>query len=329
MSYAIVGKYGGRLELTSKHYESDEEYTINVASKYFDFSNNNELFLGGTFSMSGTIGRDQGICNANGIINFAGKYQGKVVFDNLGFDIDGFSVTSGDLSFYVESKGAKIPLPDYLFLEILDYYNQEEEYEDSDDPITVTKPDIPTAPTGKLSNRDGANVIVDKSNIDEFFNVYLSESYSSAYRAARGEEETYKIEDLRHGGESGYRIWKMEGIEQEYKGGSFYSKTETVEFHDYSNIGVLYVGGGYGMAVFRHYDYSSDSYSSESREAVIHGTIRFNGEFSGTLGFDNFRYRENSERGESEYTYISGSVKIGELDVTDECLEYVIRMVDW
>ncbi|MCL1947911.1 MAG: hypothetical protein FWF51_12305 [Chitinivibrionia bacterium] len=340
----------GRVEMSGSEFwqvewnstmEDEEEIETEYDSftyKFFDFSNHDELFLGGSVGiLRKPYQNGRGYTTqANGTINFAGKYQGKVVFDNvtvtaihddnwngMNWDDDYTSdITKG--SFYVQSgNGTKFDLPASIVSDFS--LNGDDKY--PDDKITISMPAVPNVTGGNLQNRGGESV--NEENVNAFFSAFVQEfTYSYYYtRAAIEGKEIW--EQLEHGRASGYytekgdRTWQSDA-EGRY-GGS--ATTTKVEYHDYSNNGVLYFGGGFGSAEFGESKENSSGLL-ETGETIIKGTVKFNGQFEGELVFNNFKYKDEWGRVtdyQNVYTYISGSVKIGDLDVTQKYFEYVIK----
>ena len=358
-SYIKYGK-SGRVEITQE-WEYYEKWTKtgetetgyeSAAYKFFDFSNYDSLFLGGALGVLWTSdSKELNVCNYtmkyNGEIDFAGKYQGKVVFDNVTFvdkhkhyyydstyneqydywdyrestDTITYKITGG--SFYVQSVGGdSISLPARL---LDDIYPSSDSIVYPEGEITIKMPDVPSAPSGALSNHAGKNTAVTADNVKDFFMAYILEfdRYDYAPRAVNEEKETW--EWLQHGIASGYVKYKGEDTYQRNNSGGYSSQTSIAEYHNYSNTGSLYIGGGLGSALFRH-DKDDSSGWSETYETITNGKMKFNGEFKCELVFDKFMCKYEYGSGsnyESRYTYLSGSVKIGTIDVTQQYMEYV------
>ncbi|MCL1947576.1 MAG: hypothetical protein FWF51_10590 [Chitinivibrionia bacterium] len=178
----------------------------------------------------------------------------------------------------------------------------------------------PSIPKGDLSNHDGNNAPVTEENLDNFLAMFdeerqwLGGSGSSMTECGDGCRKYY--DDFG----SGYYIRKSvlpysekgEGTEQ-WK----VSFTDTYEYHNFSNKGGLYLGGGWKY---------SGEYEYSWREWTYSGTIRFNGTFEGTIEYQNFKYRREYSEG-SSYTqkHKSGTVKIGTFDITQKYFETVIN----
>jgi len=347
----ITKEDGGIGEWTSTS-ESGSEFE-NKTYKFFNFSNTNELFLGGAV---GTIWKEEwknDIFNltekCNGSINFKGAYDGKVVFDNLSHvaeyryvedhdhDEDGncmhdtIKTTKGGY-FYVESGGKKIDLPlssldDFLY----PYSHKDRDYGNGE--ITLVRPSaVPTAPSGKLTERSGTNAAVSADKVIAFFAAFMAElggnEYGDNNRTPRAvNEETENWEELEHGKFSGYILKKGDWKSQENNKGEYSAGTGTTAYNDYSNSGRLYFGGGYGKLEFGFYKYTDNPYSYVNKDTVtINGTVKFNGEFKGELSFQNFKFEYNSsDYSSDEYKLIGGSVKIGSINVTTEYVKYVLK----
>ena len=185
--------------------------------------------------------------------------------------------------------------------------------------ITINKmPSVPSAPSGSLTERRGSQV--NNDNVNSFFRAFNDEfgnRYENAPRAVNESKDTKEM--LEHGRASGYCSEKTEETWQENNVGRYGSQTMTTKYDDYSNKGILYFGGGCGSANFNRKEHSEKCgrYTSE-----ITGRMNFNGEFEGTLDFQNFRYEYTPESG---YKRVGGKVTIGSLDVTDKYLAYVIK----
>ncbi|MDR0303394.1 MAG: hypothetical protein LBH98_01305 [Chitinispirillales bacterium] len=317
--------------------------------KFFDFSNNNLLFLGGAVGFveiwNETYEKDYNIeiltVKINGKIDFQGEYKGKVVFDNVEFyskyryddnwdngeEFD-YGIKKG--SFRVESKDGKtkVNLPDYLLEDFYYPYSNKDNYY-GDGKISVKTPSVPAYPNGMLSVHSGNNAAVNAENMNMFFKAFIDEFYYGE-NAPRGYEYKENYEELNHGKESGYCSVKKNVIHQRNNSGGYTSITVIMEYNDYSNNGDLYFGGGYGKAKFEFYKYTNNPYSSiEKDTAIINGKVTFNGDFKGTLDFQNFKYvyEYNSDNYyyDQGYKHIGGSVKIGSLDVTQEYVKYVLK----
>ncbi|MCL1946192.1 MAG: hypothetical protein FWF51_03440 [Chitinivibrionia bacterium] len=305
------------------------------AYKFFDFSNHGELFLGGSVGiLEKVFQNDDGAIvatmQANGTLNFAGKYRGKVVFDKVTvtttYDDNRYNkqskITEG--SFYVQSdNGTPFNLP----AELLSNFNPRGNFEYPESKITISMPAVPNVTGGNLQDRDGESV--NEENVNSFFVAFMQE-FGNIYddKAPRDALEAKDFwETLEHGKTSGYYTGKADGTEQINNMAHYFSDTKKVEYHDYSDYGDLYFGGGWGSAAFGNYKEDSSEWS-RTVETIIKGTVKFNGQFRGELVFNNFRYK-NEEGSITDYndvyTHVSGSVNIGNLDVTQKYLEYVIK----
>ncbi|MCL1947017.1 MAG: hypothetical protein FWF51_07720 [Chitinivibrionia bacterium] len=347
-------KYGytfGHFLYTWK-YENLEENAVDYGYEIetynlFNFSNCGNLYSSGAFGYLWTYDEDEtgkissDTLKINGKINFAGKYKGKVVFDNVTFvdkhkryEYDGdygssrtdtiiYKIISGE--FYVQSEGKeKIKLSDTLLPEIIYlyyylYYDRRDNY--GDDPITIDKkmPTVPNAPKGSLSERVGASV--NSENVKDFFREYTEEF--GRYGGPRAANEIkFNGEELSHGRDNGYLVQKYVSNSQFNNSDGFRLQSGTEEYNDYSNKGVLYFGGGYGQAVFYRQvgNYSSEECGGE-QTVQITGKLNFNGKYKGTLDFQDFKYNYGFQK---NYTY-NGSVKIGDLDVSEKYLEYIVK----
>jgi len=354
-SYKEYGEFSGRVEVSSDY---DESYTWNINTetetenysssyKFFDYSNSGNLFLGGALGIVETENykNDTSFTTTkyNGTIEFAGVFKGKIVFKNVVLsqkykyhthDEDGncvgedeliqYEITSG--SFYVESYNDKVNLPDWL-LERL-YPNSYDSRDYGNDKITISMPSVPGAPNGKLTDRGG--VAVNANNITDFFRLFISDYNNDDGNSPniRGVNENGNYEALIHGKESGYSKVKGDYKYQRNNSGSYSSTAGTAEYFDYSNDGLLYLGGGVGGANYGFWKYTNDT-DNETNETKMNGKISFTGDFKGTLDFQNFyykyEYKYSSGSSTSKYTHISGKVMIGTLDVTDEFFRYVVK----
>jgi hypothetical protein len=307
-------------------------------------------------------GIEDNVIKINGTINFAGAFKGKVVFDNVDLlhqiqwtkdeDGEGWSRNSNDPiyftmksgKFYVESNGQKIPLPDSLINNneygngnrYSFYHPGSREYDYGDSKITVKMPAVPTAPNGALSDHTGDNATVSSVNVLMFLKAFKDELYERFGEGTipRAMESKNNYERRIHGKKSGYFLNKYNSEGQTNNSGNYGSITETVEYSDYSKYGVLYFGGGWAKAEIRFYKSTNyPTYSSTEKDTtIINGKVKFNGEFKGELNFDNFKYAyeytysdDNGSGSENGNKRISGSVKIGTFDVTEQYLKYVVN----
>jgi hypothetical protein len=58
---------------------------------------------------------------------------------------------------------------------------------------------------------------------------------------------------------------------------------------------------------------------------ILNGKLNFNGEFSGELVFNNFKYKCENDGSGDKYTLIDGNVRIGTLEVSQEYLEFLTK----
>ena len=306
-----------------------ESYTI----EFFDFSNTGALFLGGGV---GTLYIEEETESANseieyetekfnGSIRFRGNFEGRIVFDNVVFTYktrwtkDAFGdwkreVLQNDVSgnFYVESNGNRVSLDKDLLWYLLWPKSNNIDYGNA--PINLTMPAVLSAPNGSLGNRGGVNVT--ESNRDNFFAFLNTEMYAR-YRSARNSEWSGNFEFLEHGSESGYMRVKHNETGRGNNSGEISAGNGTVEYFDYSNTGRLYLGGGLGFATITRY--FNEGSLQETEESKQSGTIRFNGDFSGSLVFNNFHIK--LEYGQSTnyrdvYTHVGGTITLNGNDVT-------------
>ncbi|MCL1948032.1 MAG: InlB B-repeat-containing protein [Chitinivibrionia bacterium] len=345
-NYTIRDKFGGRVEFVTEYKTTLSQKTTNYyesgTTKYFDYSNSDELFFSGALghlTKFASVDEDYSI-KINGVINFAGKYNGKMVFDNLLFRQTAFWIeTTSSIEayidiingrFYVQSdeKDTIVLMPEALELFSSFYFSIPDagngNYDYGADNITIKMPDVPNATGGNLTERGGAQVNDD--NVAEFFSAFIQEiEYNYGFFRSENEEKTTK-EEVKHGVKSGYRKYNEEETRQINSNKEYLSKTEKVEYYDYSNVGVLYFGAGFGSAKFEYKNYNSYGYIRHTYETILNGKLKFNGDFKGELVFDNFKYkyvRENYE--DEEYLRVSGSVKIGNFDFTEQYIKHVVE----
>jgi len=358
-NYKVYGESSGYAEIAGEESEEWQETsasetgtgTSSATYKFFDFSNTNKLFLGGAVGYvekweykndTTTVTKKY-----NGSINFKGAFEGKVVFDNISnvlkyryiedhdHDEDGNCMhdtisTDRKGNFYVESNGKQIKLPiSSLWRFISPRSDKDEDF--GNDKITLARPAVPAAPNGTLNNHTGNNAAVSADKVSAFFEAFNAEFSAGKYwrnnspRAVN--EGTSNYEYLEHGEISGYVLKKEDYKGQENNSGTYSVGTETMSYNDYSNVGRLYFGGGFGKLSVEFYKYSNNTYSYTNKDTTtINGKVKFNGEFKGELDFQNFKYECKYESGNGyEYKLISGSVKIGSLDVTEKYLDFVIK----
>ena len=316
--------------------------------KFFDYSNNNELFFGGNLAVA-ELWIDEGNdiseieteeIQINGTIRFVGRYEGSIVFQNyshkfrgryLGWDsetyeniYDTISFTRSGNFYVADRNGNKItdlsPKDVRIFTNV---YSQNRDHGNTPT-LDRTMPAVPNAPAGRLTNRSGANATVSSTNVNDFFRTLVSEYNNNYSRSIRGAEETYNWEYLEHGRESGYVLEKGNGTYKRNNSGISETWRGTTEFFDFSNNGILYFGGGYGEAGISLRNIDQCCCDSQ-KEHQMNGRVNFNGDFSGTLSFNNFRYRIERDNWREIHTRISGSVTIGSLDVTDQYVRYVLN----
>jgi len=369
-SYIHIGDVSGRVEtveemdyIVSATGNSPEvwEGYMSETLKFFDYSNADSLFLGGSLGILETFGEGFSwdskrlINKYNGTIEFAGKFRGKIVFDNVVHllntencrdvqednswewrcDTTKNEVSSG--RFYIESNGAQINLSPSL-LRSFSRIESRERKSGNNNPIDTTMPAVPSAPTGMLNNRGGETVNVE--NIHDFFDAYISEmraryddDYSSssnngdrrAPRSGNDDGFTGGWEYLDHGADNGYLLEKGNDTWRRNVDMGVGTQTKTVEYFDYSNVGTLYLGGGFGRAIINVYQENNNNDREEYRK---NGRINFNGEFRGTLDIQNLHYtlgQIDSITWRLRYRVISGRVMIGSLDVTEQ---YVSRFLN-
>ncbi|MCL2844187.1 MAG: T9SS type A sorting domain-containing protein [Chitinivibrionia bacterium] len=260
--------------------------------KYFDFSNAESFFMGGAVGIFVSNAYEDGvehdIVKKNGTIDFRGKYEGQIVFENVAASRDSLEnkITSG--RFFVKSGNVEINLPIYLLFSYIQPSTQNRIYGD-DTPIDRTMPAVPTAPSGELTSRGGATITA--ANLEDFLEIYAQELEQRNSRAGRGFELFEDIERLRHGEENGYVSTKERRSEIANDYGCIRTTTTTREFFNFSNLGNLYLGGGYGRSAIHGWEDFCGWYSNESRdEFKYNGRINFNGELAGSLSFQNFHY---------------------------------------
>jgi hypothetical protein len=222
-------------------------------------------------------------------------------------------------------------------LETLDFdYPRGKKHDYGEQIITITMPNVPSAPNGTLNTRGGTTV--NEGNANMFFEAFVEELYyDSEYKYPRGAEGKGFGEELEYGKVSGYLKEKGESNVQgafESSIGGHYSGTETIEYVDYSNKGRLYFGGGWakaGKGVYKTTINPNPFTITNKDTIIINGKVKFNGEFKGELDFQNFKfalesyYDEIILNQEFKYNHMSGRIAIGSLDVTDLYIEEVLK----
>jgi len=211
------------------------------------------------------------------------------------------------------------------------YPHSDKDKDYGDDKITLnTNVAVPAAPSGTLSDQAGNNAAVSADNVSAFFEAFKTE-FEYGYNAPRAANEyTENYEYLEHGKVSGCLLRKEDCKSQENNSGEYSVETGTTEYNDYSNAGRLYFGGGFGKLEVGFRKWTNKPYFSTGKDTTtINGKVKFNGEFAGTLDFQNFKYERNYEKGSGnyvdEYNHIGGKITIGAFDVTEEYLGEVIR----
>ena len=96
---------GGNLDRDGYSYES-------ITNEFFDFSNTDSLFLGGSVGYLNTLTKTTKTEQANGIIRFTGKFRGSIHFENITYNVKTKNRTRGN--FYLLSGEARVNLPDSL-----------------------------------------------------------------------------------------------------------------------------------------------------------------------------------------------------------------------
>jgi uncharacterized protein YjdB len=131
-SSIFYGEYGAvRVKYEAGgNIETDRYSYVSFTNEFFDFSNVDNLFLGGSVGyFNSEVKNQSGGINtteqADGKIRFAGKFRGEIIFDNIvrsqGKKVSGkFQLKSGDVT---------IELPDSLMREFV-YYPKPEEIEE-------------------------------------------------------------------------------------------------------------------------------------------------------------------------------------------------------
>jgi hypothetical protein len=171
----------------------------------------------------------------------------------------------------------------------------------------------PSIPEGKLDNHAGNNTqITTQEALEAFFAAWDEEN-----KAGRDVDGTLccgdsgRIYDGKVG--NGYRTQKRLSYSQEGSGDDYkYSTVYTTEYNNYSNKGVLYLGGGTKMDIDG--GGNENSWSKETHN----GTIRFNGAFNGTIEFKDFKYSleyYSPSSSDRPYKYESGIIKIGSIEM--------------
>jgi hypothetical protein len=147
----VVHETGGDIETDKYAYES-------IANEFFDYSNRDSLYLGGSVSYFNTETRNQsgGINRTeqcDGTIRFNGKYKGEIIFDNVVCSRKIDNGVSGEPSktgkFQLKSGTTVIDLPDSLIRKFC-YAESDSTDEESKDtsgfvPVTSINCDIPTS----------------------------------------------------------------------------------------------------------------------------------------------------------------------------------------
>ncbi|MDR0304106.1 MAG: Ig-like domain-containing protein [Chitinispirillales bacterium] len=140
----VVHEKGGDLEVDKYSYES-------IANEFFDYSNVDSLYLGGSVSYFNAETKNQNggvnrIEQCDGTIRFNGKFKGEIVFDNVVCSrkiengVSGKAVTTG--KFQLKSGSATIDLPDSLIKEFCYSQSEKEEVLESTDTseTVITQP---------------------------------------------------------------------------------------------------------------------------------------------------------------------------------------------
>ena len=353
-NFSVSGDFSGRAENKGEYNikwtydgitESEEGYESGTV-RFFDFSNNGRLFFGGAVGYLFTDGKNNHdrendiyrwsyTIKANGAIEFAGAFKGKIVFNNLvvlGESTEYYDDNSGNWhsgrkytiksgSFHIEYNGAKVAdLPASLMREFF-WIDGERDY--GRDPITVDRmPAVPTAPNGSLTDRGG--VEVNSDNINTFFRALRAEFDDRGRMPRSANEESGSWNWVQHGKESGFIREAGESKRQINNTGTFRNGTRTVEYSNFSNLGRLYFGGGFGRANTNFWNDGSSS-NEYSNEYLINGKVRFTGEFNRTLDFQNFHYKEEWGNNGGRDSVVSGKVMLGSLDITDLYFRFVVR----
>jgi len=320
---------------------------------YNEFSNTGDLFLSGAIgylqSEIETATSSTETFRVNGRINFRGDFRGSVVFDNLVVTEEWREDRWGDWNlvsrnqtgrWFIESGGRQIDMElgnwDCCFgCDMNNWIFPNSDRRDMGDAPNMRMPDVPTAPRGSLGNRGGA--AVNQANYLTVLELFFEERWNNdndrwdsdkdSDRSARsnlGGQESFVYEWLGHGNFSGYQRGSDNYTSRWNHNQGMDTRTATGEFFDYSNSGRLFLGGGIGESGLGSNGRNSDNWFW-SFEQITNGTIRFNGDFAGELVYDNFRYRRESGDSANNWrttlTHVSGSVRLGGIDVTDSYLE--------
>ncbi|MCL1948042.1 MAG: hypothetical protein FWF51_12970 [Chitinivibrionia bacterium] len=170
----------------------------------------------------------------------------------------------------------------------------------------------PSIPKGDLSNHDGDNApITTQEDLEAFFAAWDEEK--KAGRDVDGTRccgDSGRIYNGLVGG--GNRIAKDLSYSEEGSGDDYkYSLVYTSEYNNYSNKGVLYLGGGTKT------DRDGGGNANAWSKYTHNGTIRFNGTFNGTIEFKDFKYSLEYSPSSSDrsYKYESGIIKIGSIEI--------------
>jgi hypothetical protein len=356
----FLGKTSGITEVEFETYLKEAEFEESryfiAALKYFDFSQTDLLFLGGAVGYLEKSGDEYSTENggiqhtlykANGIINFSGKYQGRLVFDNVvisrklqlrienGYhELDTLEhiITSG--RFFVESNGHQIDISTDIPVNLLyDFIVPEAEIDYGDKPIDRAMPAVPNAPSGMLSNRGGETV--NSANLERFLQDYISDFRESRFflRQSRGMESVGREEWISRGMSNGYASRVENRSRQISNSADLGFHTATSELFDFSNRGDLFLGGGYGEAGIVEYALPSSDTWWYRDDYKLNGRVDFNGKFAGTIEYDNFHYSSGYYWSESVGSYsrnilLGGRVMLDALDIT---AQYMTAMFgdDW
>ena len=345
--YSYIGDDYGRVEVIREEHGIEEEikdpqtgiwsddeiYFISIAYRLFNFSRTGELFFGGGMGVLETSAPENiegvwhRIIRYSGVISFQGEFSGKIILENVvqerkeqGLEILKDEIISG--RFFVESNNEKIDLP----IDLWSVYPYSHDTDLGDAEITPTMPEVPNAPNGSLSNRGGESVSA--ANLYSFFEVFYEELYGNGDRSARGYEYRDSYEVLAHGAHSGHLHQKENSTGRGNNDRFANFSSRTVEYFDYSNGGRLFFGGGIGEANSQH-GLRTNEGGNRTRESKQNGTVRFNGEFSGSLVFNNFRYKIEAGNEDNDWTdefiHIGGTVTVGGIDVSEMYIETILK----
>ncbi|MCL1947367.1 MAG: hypothetical protein FWF51_09520 [Chitinivibrionia bacterium] len=187
--------------------------------------------------------------------------------------------------------------------------------------------------TTGLTPRDGGVNITENAQLDGFFAAFQrefetdEEYYEEYLDYANGDEDEWKYRV--RGRKSGTFAFSQKVISyEETSDGGTFSGTQTLEYRDYSNEGVLFFGGKVVQSV-SGYSKMTETDFEEVQNYTINGKINFNGAYKGTLDFQNFKIKARHKHFYYDGYYVDesltideslpqgGKIMLGTLDVTD------------